>query len=162
MSGEQRGPEAPQRSAAEQPASLPATLDFYPLQGEGETGVSRFYANLREGRLTSTKCLTCGKLDWPPRIVCSGCLGRELQWVDLPTTGTVFTFTDLFIGAPLGMEDRLPMVLAMVKLAGSDRMIYSEIEGAEPGSVAIGDAMVLTTYTLTDGRIFFRFKPQRT
>ncbi|MDH5688576.1 MAG: hypothetical protein OEZ48_12045, partial [Candidatus Bathyarchaeota archaeon] len=44
---------------------LPQMLDFYPLEDEKDTRISTFFKNLREGRLTTTKCKRCEKVLWP-------------------------------------------------------------------------------------------------
>ena len=52
-------------------------FDFYPLESEQHTRISRFFDHLREGRLTTTKCKACGVVLWQPRVVCSHCRSEE-------------------------------------------------------------------------------------
>jgi len=85
---------------------LPSMLDFYPLEDEKYTRISQFFKNLKERRLTTTKCKRCAQLLWPPRIVCPNCLSDELEWVDLGTEGELYAFTEMMLGAPLGFVAR--------------------------------------------------------
>lgn len=136
---------------------LPFMLDFYPLQDEKYTKISRFFKNLKEGRLTTTKCKNCGKLLWPPRIVCSECLSDELEWVDLGTTGELYGFTEVRLGAPLGFVQDAPFCVGFVKIGGL--LISTRIDDAKYEDLKIGDKVTLKIVQLEDGRVFYRFTP---
>jgi len=136
---------------------LPFMLDFYPLQDEKSTRISQFFKNLKEGRLTTTKCKKCGKLLWPPRIVCSECLSDELEWVDLGTVGELYGFTEVRLGAPLGFVDDVPFCVGLVKISGL--LISARIDDAKYEDLKIGDKVGLKVVELDDGRVFYRFAP---
>lgn len=134
---------------------LPFMLDFYPLEDAKVTGISQFFSNLREGRLTTTKCKKCGKLLWPPRIMCSNCLSNELEWVDLGKEGELYTFTDMRVGAPLGFVEDVPFCIGIIKIGGL--LISTRIDDAKYDELKIGDRLRLRIVGLSDGRVFFRF-----
>lgn len=136
---------------------LPFMLDFYPLQDEKNTKISRFFKNLKEGRLTTTKCKNCGKLLWPPRIVCSECLSDDLEWVDLGTTGELYGFTEVRLGAPLGFVQDAPFCVGFVKIGGL--LISTRIDDAKYEDLKIDDKVTLKVVQLEDGRVFYRFTP---
>ncbi|HDH10346.1 MAG TPA: Zn-ribbon domain-containing OB-fold protein [Deltaproteobacteria bacterium] len=92
-------------------------LDTYPMEGKQLTKIWKFFEYLKEGRLTTTKCIKCGKVSYPPRILCPECLSEELEWIDLPTKGTVEYFTELKAGVPVGFEK--PLIHAYIKLSDS-------------------------------------------
>ena len=138
---------------------LPLMLDFYPLQDEKSTRISQFFKNLKEGRLTTTKCKKCGKLLWPPRIVCSECLSDELEWVDLGTVGELYGFTEVRLGAPLGFVDDVPFCVGLVKISGL--LISTRIDDAKYEDLKIGDKVGLKVVELEDGRVFYRFTPMK-
>jgi len=138
---------------------LPFMLDFYPLQDEKSTRISQFFKNLKEGRLTTTKCKKCGKLLWPPRIVCSECLSDELEWVDLGTVGELYGFTEVRLGAPLGFVDDVPFCVGLVKISGL--LISTRIDDAKYEDLKIGDKVGLKIVELEDGRVFYRFTPMK-
>jgi hypothetical protein len=136
---------------------LPYMLDFYPLEDEKSTRISEFFKNLRDGRLTTTKCRRCATLLWPPRIVCPSCLSNELEWVDLGTEGELYAFTEMRLGAPLGFVQDLPFCIGIVKMGGL--LISARIDNAKYEQLKIGDRVKLKIVELEDGRVFFRFKP---
>src|SRR3989304_5774233 len=134
---------------------LPFMLDFYPLEDAKFTGISQFFANLKEGRLTTTKCKKCGKLLWPPRIICSNCFSNELEWVDLGREGELYAFTEMRVGAPLGFVEDVPFCMGIVKIGGF--LISTRIDDAKYDELKIGDRLRLKIVALSDGRVFFRF-----
>jgi hypothetical protein len=136
---------------------LPYMLDFYPLEDEKSTRISQFFKNLREGRLTTTKCGKCAALLWPPRIVCPSCLSNEPEWIDLGTEGELYAFTEMRLGAPLGFVQDVPFCIGMVKIGGL--LISARIDNAKYEQLKIGDKVKLKIVELEDGRVFFRFKP---
>jgi len=134
---------------------LPFMLDFYPPQDAKATGISQFFNNLKEGRLTTTKCKKCGKLLWAPRIMCSDCLSNELEWVDLGNEGELYAFTEMRVGAPLGFVEDVPFCIGIVKVGGL--LISARIDNAKYDDLKIGDKLRLQIVSLEDGRVFYRF-----
>ncbi|HEV8358972.1 MAG TPA: Zn-ribbon domain-containing OB-fold protein [Candidatus Thermoplasmatota archaeon] len=143
------------------PPPRPYLLDFYPLQDEEHTRISPFFEALREGKLTTTQCKQCQALHWQPRVVCPQCLSDQLAWVELPTEGTLYAFTALEKGAPLGMEHDMPFSLGVVELDAPGRTlrILSRLDDADFGSLRIGQRVKLKVLDLPDGRVFYRFTP---
>jgi len=135
---------------------LPYMLDFYPLEDEKNTRTSKFFKNLKEGRLTTTKCMKCDKVLWPPRIVCPNCLSEELEWVDLGVEGELYAFTEMKLGAPLGFVQDVPFCVGIVKIGGL--LISARIDNATYDSLKIGEKVTLKIVELEDGRVFYRFK----
>ena len=138
---------------------LPYLLDFVPLQDEKYTQLNPFFKNLSEGRLTTTKCKQCNEVLWQPRVVCPNCSSSEMEWIDLPTTGEVFAFSSMNAGAPLGMEDEIPFVMAVIQLDGIDLKLFSRIEGASYEDMDFDMKMKLKVIHYEDGRVWFRFEP---
>jgi len=134
---------------------LPYMLDFYPLEDEKNTRISQFFSNLKEGHLTTTKCKKCGKILWPPRIVCSNCFSDELEWIDLGTEGELYAFTEMRLGAPLGFVEDVPFCIGIVKIGGLS--ISTRIDNARYEDLKIGQKVRLKVVELDDGRVFYRF-----
>jgi uncharacterized OB-fold protein len=134
---------------------LPFMLDFYPLEDAKTTEISQFFQNLKQGKLTTTKCKKCGQLLWPPRIVCPNCFSNEFDWIDLGKEGELYAFTDIRIGAPLGFVQDAPFVVGFVKIGGLT--ISSRIDNAKYDQLKIGDKLKLKIVELGDGRVFYRF-----
>lgn len=66
-------------------------------------------------RYEAARCAGCGRIHFPPRLVCSGCGGREFEKTTLARTGRIETFTVIRV-APTGFEDEAPYAVAIVRL----------------------------------------------
>jgi uncharacterized OB-fold protein len=153
---------APLKSEPE-PAKKPAApppflLDLFPLEEEKQTRLAAFYRNLREGRLTTTKCRADGTLAWPPRVVCPTCHTSELDWVDLPRDGRIYAFSAVLVGAPLGMESEVPFVVGLVEIPDVPFRLFGRIVGTPWQECRIGQRVRAEPYDLADGRVFYRFR----
>jgi len=148
------GPPAPPRSSEKRPF----LLDFFPLETDKETRLSRFYDRLREGRLSTTRCAKDDLLHWPPRIACPKCHTEELTWVDLPERGRVYAFSAVLVGAPLGMEADVPFAVGLVDLEGVPLRLFGRIEGKPWSALKVGETVHVEPYDIGDGRFFYRFR----
>ncbi|WP_313696303.1 Zn-ribbon domain-containing OB-fold protein [Halorarum halobium] len=142
---------------------LPRLLDFYELQTAEHTRIHEFYDRLREGVLSTTRCADCDALHYPPRVVCPECTGEDLEYVELPDTGTLYAFSALRGGAPMGMADEAPFTVGVVDLDGVDVRLSARIDGATVEDLDIGDPVELAVVDV-DGpadheRVFYRFEP---
>lgn len=142
----------------EPPERPPFLLDFYPLEEPGQTRLSAFYAHLKEGRLTTTRCPKDGTITWPPRVVCPKCHAEELEWVDLPPKGRIYAFSAVLAGAPLGMEADVPFAVGLIDLDGSPLRLFGRIVGRRWEDLHVGDPVAVETFELPDGRVFYRFR----
>ncbi len=62
-----------------------------PTTEDPDTG--GFFAAAREGRLVAQCCQACGYVQQPPRHRCVECLSTDLASKDLPSHGTVHSWT---------------------------------------------------------------------
>ncbi|BBO80983.1 hypothetical protein DSCO28_15490 [Desulfosarcina ovata subsp. sediminis] len=90
--------------------------------------------------LKGWRCKNCGQLDFPKLDTCPNCWGTEYEMVPLSRTGTLYSFTDIFIGAP-GLKT--PYIIGYVDMP-EDLRIFAQLDG-EVGSFACGDAVEVTT-----------------
>ncbi len=112
-------------------------MDMYPDQYEDSTCLYRFYDSLREGKLTTTKCKDCGKVHWPPRLICPECLSGNLEWVDMPETGTIYSYTVAYGGLPPELVDKAPIVYGLIDFDNGVRMLSAVID-SKPEEVKTG------------------------
>ena len=148
----------PSPGAAPSKEKRPFLLDFFPLEGPDQTRLSRFYERLREGRLSTTRCPHDGERHWPPRTACPKCHSEELEWFDLPETGTIYAFSAVLGGAPLGLEEGVPFAVGLVDLDGGALRLFGRIEGKPWTELAIGGHVRVEPFDLPDGRVFYRFR----
>jgi uncharacterized protein len=139
-------------------AKVPFLLDFFPLEGDQETRLAPFFARLREGRLSTTRCARDDLLHWPPRVACPRCHAEELTWTDLPEGGRVYAFSAVLGGAPLGMEEDVPFAVGLIDLDGVPLRLFGRIEGRPWSDLSIGQRVRVEPYEVGDGRVFYRFR----
>lgn len=151
-------PPAPSAARERVREPKPFLLDFFPLEGEKETRLARFFARLAEGRLSTTRCPTDHLLHWPPRTACPRCHTETLEWVDLPEEGRIYAFSAVLVGAPLGMESEVPFAVGLVDLDGAPLRLFGRIEGRPWDALRVGDRVRTEPYPIGDGRWFYRFR----
>jgi uncharacterized OB-fold protein len=67
----------------------------------------------------------------------------------------------MILGAPLGFEDQVPFSLGVVELDDVGIKILSRIDDASYDDLEFDMPMEIKVVTLEDGRVLYRFKPQR-
>jgi uncharacterized OB-fold protein len=139
---------------------LPLAMDFCSPQTEDFTRISKFFDELRKGKFVTTKCKKCGTLSWPPRVVCPECQSDKLRWVDLPKSGKLWAFTELCMGAPLGMEQDLPFSIGIVELDKIGLRLLTRIDTPFK-DLELSKSMELVVVKLPGDKVFFRFKAKR-
>jgi len=87
-------------------------------------------------RLEASKCKKCGKVFFPPRLICSGCKTREFEKVNLSDQGKIVTFTTIRV-APEQFNEQVPYSVAIVELNEGVR-ITTQVVDCKPEDVAIG------------------------
>jgi uncharacterized OB-fold protein len=105
-----------------------------------------FWDAALEGRLTASQCANCGTYLMPPQPRCFVCQHDKFAFVDLPGTGTVYSYT--VVRHPLAphLVDVVPYVSAVVELDGTQgagaRMLLNIID-VDPESVKVGDKVTV-------------------
>ncbi len=92
-------------------------------------------------RTEAARCSGCGKVFFPPRLVCNACRGREFKPVILPQAGTLETFTIIRV-APTGFEDQAPYAVGVVRLADSVK-VTAQIVDCDLETLATGQKLRL-------------------
>jgi uncharacterized protein len=121
-----------------------------------------FWDAALEGRLLGNRCTTCGTFVLPPQPRCYNCQGTTFEWVELPGTGTIYSFT--VVRHPLSpqLAEAVPYVSAVVEIDGTQgagaRML-ANIVGCDPSTVAIGDRVKVTFDKLSETLAMPRFTP---
>ena len=152
------GPKAPRDGEGRTASAPPFLLDFFPLEGPEQTRLAAFYTALGEGRLITTRCRSDRTVHWPPRVVCPTCHRGELEWFDLPLEGTIYAFSTVLVGAPLGMEADVPFCVGLVDLDGAPLRLFTRIAGPAAPGATIGERVRFEPFRLADGRWFYRFR----
>ncbi|MBI4285946.1 MAG: Zn-ribbon domain-containing OB-fold protein [Chloroflexi bacterium] len=85
---------------------------------------------LKQSKLLGLKCLDCGAITVPPKMVCQQCGSTNLEVTELKGSGVIQTFTSVFVPAE-GREGECPYIIVMVKL-DEGPWIMGNLEGVEP------------------------------
>ena len=126
----------------------------YPWDLPKYNKTAKFFAALKEGGIETTKCKTCGTVQWPPRSICSSCLSEDLDWVELTQNGELVAFSQ----ANVGLEDfeKAPVTVAVVRLDDGLRLL-TRIEGAPFDSLRSGLKVRLSKASLVKGKPYWTF-----
>ena len=104
----------------------------------GETG-SRFFIQLRDyGRIWGARCPLCGLVFVPPRKVCGRCLTDIGEWVELPHTGMLQTFTVVHRHLPKIHPVDPPFIYGIIRLEGADSGLIHLLGEVDPGEIVSG------------------------
>lgn len=87
-------------------------------------------------RMEAAKCTKCGKIHFPPRLICMQCGHREFEQVKLAGNGILKTYTVIHT-APTGFEDEVPYAIGIVELDGGVSTMM-QITDAAPEDFKIG------------------------
>ena len=68
-------------------------------------------------RLEAAKCKGCGKVWFPPRLICPACHKRNFEQVKLSDRGKLTTYTVIRV-APKDFTDEAPYAVGIVELEG--------------------------------------------
>jgi uncharacterized OB-fold protein len=78
-------------------------------------------------RLEAAKCTKCGKVHYPPRLICNECKGREFETEELPRDGKLLTYTVIHV-APPGLSDETPFAVGVVELENGVRLMSQIVD----------------------------------
>lgn len=111
-----------------------------PITSRYSAGIAgeRFFRAIKdEAKFLGTRCKACDLVYVPATMFCERCFSQLEEWVEVSSTGHVFTFTVLLRDLDDQPLDE-PQVLAYVKLDGCDGGLVHYIGETEKNLVHIG------------------------
>ena len=75
-----------------------------------------FWRAAAEHRLVVPRCTSCGTFRLPPSAFCFVCRAQEVEWVEQPGHGTLYSFTVIRHPLMPDLADSVPHVPAVVEL----------------------------------------------
>jgi uncharacterized protein len=137
---------------------FPVSLD----QPYADERTQPFWDAALDGRLMVPQCTRCGTFVLPPEAFCFNCQNDAFDWVELPGTGTIYTFTVVRHPLHPGLADVVPYVSGVVELDGTQgagaRMIVNIVD-CNPETVAVGDKVRIRFDRVSDTYAVPRFAP---
>lgn len=117
------------------------TITYHPkAKYSWATGVAvgEFLKGLKARVITGSKCNHCGRIVVPPRTFCEYCFQRTENWVKLPDTGVVNTYSVSYITADT-TRVKTPLVPAVIQIDGTSNAGFLHfVGGIKPDDVRIG------------------------
>lgn len=98
--------------------------------------IEQFYKNISQKKLMGGKCRKCGKIHLPPRPLCDKCLSTEFEWVELPKTGKLLTYTIIHV-APTQFQNMAPYAVGIIQLENGVK-IPGMIKGVSLDKIKVG------------------------
>ena len=119
-----------------------------------------FWDAARDHRLIAARCGACGAFRMPPTAFCWRCRSREIEWVDLPGTGNIYTFTIARHALTPAAQAAVPYVIAVVSLDGAEgARLITNIVGVDVDNVAIDMPVQVVFDDVTTSVTVPRFRP---
>jgi uncharacterized protein len=97
-------------------------------------------------RLEGQRCDSCGVLQFPPRVTCRACHGRQLTSHALARTGKVTSFSDIS-NPPAGFSS--PLIAALVTL-DDGIMLACQLTDVDIDQVQIGMSVEMVTRLINE------------
>lgn len=129
-----------------------------------ESDTQPFWDAAREDRLVALRCTTCGTVRLPLAAFCWVCQSQEVEWIELPGTGTVYTYTVVRHPLHPDLSPVVPYIVAVVELDGTQgagaRMLANVVD-CDPNDLSIGTRVRIIYEHVNDDMSTPRFRPAR-
>lgn len=96
-----------------------------------------FWEGAAAGRLLLQKCRPCAKVQFFPRVVCTGCFSSNLEWIQASGLGKVHSFTWVRVPRNPAFKDEVPICYANIVL-DEGVILESRIVGKDLQTVKTG------------------------
>jgi uncharacterized OB-fold protein len=119
--------------------SAPPSLAAVVNQTLDDPWAAPFWQATSEHRLVGPRCTNCGEFRMPPARFCWSCRHQDVDWVELPGTGEVYTYTVIRHPLRPDLAEYVPYVPALVALdeAPGYRLVTNVVE-CEPEDITVG------------------------
>jgi uncharacterized protein len=144
--------------AQEQAADSPATAAARPYPDPVSPLFSDYLDGLAHGQLVIRECAACGTRQWPPRLLCGRCRGRDSRSVPVEGHGVVHAFTVVHRAFDLWFAGRVPYGIVVADLGGGIRMTGNYL-GTDLDALACG-LPVQAGFVQSDGRAYLGWSPR--
>jgi uncharacterized OB-fold protein len=121
-----------------------------------------FWDSALAGKLSATKCLNCGTFILPPQPRCFVCQHDRFEWVELPGTGEIYSFTVVRHALRAELREVIPYVSAVIQLDGTQgagARLQGNVINCDLEKVRIGDRVKVVFDKVSDTFAVPRFEP---
>jgi uncharacterized protein len=117
-----------------------------------------FWEGTREGKLFVQECTATGKKIWPPRFLSPYEPGSEIRWVEVGTSGVVYTFNIVHRAFYPYFKERVPYALVAVDVGDGVRFLGNTVD-MDPTKVKVGMEMEAVFEKVNDEVTLVHWKP---
>ena len=117
-----------------------------------------FFDAAKRHELVAQRCADCGTHRFPAREICSQCLSRRSEWVQVSGSGEVFSYNVMHQVYHPGFAGEVPYAVVVVKLAEGAKM-NSNLPGVKPHDIRIGMPVKVVFEDVTDEVTLPKFAP---
>ncbi len=119
-----------------------------------------FWEAARQHRLVVQRCTKCGSYRFPARDLCSGCLGRDSEWVAASGRGVVFSRAIMHQVYHPGFAAEVPYAIVVVELEEGARML-SNVVACATHDIHIGMPVEVVFDDITPELTLPKFRPRK-
>ncbi len=99
-------------------------------------------------RLEAAKCKSCGKINFPPRLVCPRCKSREFETVRLSNEGKILTYTIIRVSSDT-FSHQTPYAVAIIETNDGAKLM-AMIADSDLNEIEIGKKVKLVFRKIQD------------
>ena len=99
-------------------------------------------------RLEASKCKACGKINFPPRLICPSCKSREFETITLSDEGKILTYTVIRVASAVFSRET-PYAVAIIETTEGAKLM-AMIADTNLDYVAIGKKVKLVFRKIQD------------
>ncbi|GAF48889.1 Zn-ribbon domain-containing OB-fold protein [Rhodococcus wratislaviensis] len=119
-----------------------------------------FWEAAASHHLKAPRCTSCQEFRFPPAPVCWNCRASEVDWVELPGTGVIFTFTVTRKPLLPALSDVVPYVTVVVDVDEAPGVrLVAQLVGQDPETVQIGQSVRVEWDDIREDLTIPRFTP---
>lgn len=124
--------------------------------------IEQFYEFMSQKKLMAGRCLKCGKIHLPPRLLCDNCYGQQFEWLQISGKGKLVTYTVIHV-APQQFQALTPYAVGIVELENGLK-IPGMIPGLTQEQLRVGMELTLDFGTCSTSQVWpqwqrYCFKP---
>ena len=97
-----------------------------------------FWEGCESGQFLIQTCRDCAHTVYPARLFCTNCGSEHLDWIDGGSSGTIYSFTHVFVPFGEVWKAQVPYTSVLIDLDAGVRVV-SRLIGAKREDVRVGD-----------------------
>ena len=130
-----------------------------PLPAITEDGAP-YWDGCRAGELRLQRCTACGRMRWPPSVLCPECLTEGGEWTALSGRGRIWSFIVVHRPQHPAFFEDAPYNVAIVELEEGVRL-HASIVGCPNEALAVGMPVEVVFERVNEEVTLPRFTPRR-